>query len=192
MCGGPRIPGGFGGLEAENALREAKTLFSAATRAKARSVAWTVLAVLATLVVIAATAKEALAATVILLIMAIVPAFLAVRARGQGSKRKDNGDAALDRAWLAAAEEIAAKQKNGVTAKELGKALQIDEARADKLLTELAVHDKTRIDVGDDAEVRYSVGPEVRARVSVDDELADEDEREQESAEPKQRRIERP
>src|SRR5689334_8555214 len=57
MCGGPRIPGGFGGEDAQNALREGKTLLSAATRAKARSIAWSILAVLATLVVLAASAK---------------------------------------------------------------------------------------------------------------------------------------
>lgn len=192
MCGGPRIPGGFGGEEAQNALREAKTLISAATRAKARSIAWSILAVLATLVVIAASSQAAIAATVALLIMAIVPAFLAVRARGQGNNRKDNADAAVDRAWLAAAEEIAAKQPKGVTAKELGKVLQIDEARADKLLTELAVHDKTRIDVGDDAEVRYSAGPVVLARVSIDDELAEEEADDEADAQQKQRRIDRP
>jgi hypothetical protein len=170
MCGGPRVPGGFGGDESKNALREAKTLLSAATRAKARSIAWSILAVLATLVVVAASAKEALVATIALSLMAIVPAFLAIRARGQGNKRKENADAALDRAWLAASEEIAAKHANGVTAKELGKTLQIDEARADKLLTQLAVHDKTRIDVGDDAEVRYSAAPEVRARIAEESE----------------------
>lgn len=189
MCGGPRIPGGFGGDESKNALREAKTLFGAATRAKARSIAWTILAVLATLVVVAASAKEAIAATVALSIMAIVPAFLAVRARGQGNKRMENGDAALDRAWLAAAEELAATQKNGVTAKELGKALQIDEARADKLLTQLAVHDKTRIDVGEDAEVRYSAAADVRARIAQESE--NDEEQEEELADRKQRRADR-
>jgi hypothetical protein len=189
MCGGPRIPGGFGGDESKNALREAKTLFGAATRAKARSIAWTILAVLATLVVVAASAKEAIAATIALSIMAIVPAFLAVRARGQGNKRMENGDAALDRAWLAAAEEIAAKTTDGVTAKELGTALQIDEARADKLLTQLAVHDKTRIDVGEDAEVRYSAAPDVRARIV---EESEDEVQEEVLSDRKQRRVDRP
>jgi hypothetical protein len=192
MCGGPRIPGGFGGDESKNALREAKTLIGGATRAKARSLAWSILAVLAALVVVAASAKEAFAATVALSLMAIIPAILGLRANGQSKKRKENADAALDRAWLSAAEEIAAKHEKGVTAKELGKALQIDEPRADKLLTQLAVHDKTRIDVGEDAEVRYSVGPEVLARVAVDDRSIDEDEEGEATAAGKQRRIDRP
>ena len=42
--------------------------------------------------------------------------------------------------------------------------LGIDPAFAEKLLTSLAVHDRTRIDVGDDAEVVYSVAPDVMAR----------------------------
>jgi hypothetical protein len=141
MCGGPRIPGGAGGADAANALREAKTLFDGATRARARAIAWTILAVLGTLVVAAASAKEALAATLVLLSLAIVPALLALRARSQGTSRKENAQAALERAWLAAAEEIATRAKHGVTAKELAKALAIDEARADKLLTLLAVLD---------------------------------------------------
>lgn len=187
MCGGPRIPGGAGGEAAANALREAQTLFSGATRAKARSVAWTILAVLATLVVVAASAKEAIAATLVLLVLAVVPALLALRARSQGTKRKENGDEALERAWLAAAEEIAAKAKDGITAKELGKSLAIDEKKADELLTTLAVHDKTRIDVGDDAEVRYSVGPDVLARVSVDNELDDDGDQEEALADERRR-----
>jgi hypothetical protein len=192
MCGGPRIPGGFGGDEAKNALREAKTLFSGATRAKARSIAWWILAVLATLVVALVSAKEALLATIALSLMAIVPAVLGLRARGQASKRIENGNGALDRAWLAAAEEIAAKHKAGITAKELGKALSIDEARADQLLTQLAVHDRTRIDVRDDAEVVYSVRPDVMARVSVDEELTDEGEHDETNAEEKRGRLDRP
>ena len=177
VCGGPRIPGDVGGDDANNALLEAKTALGGATRAKARGVAWTILAIIATLVVLAAT-KAALTASLVLLALAIVPAFFAVRARSQASKRKETADAAIEKAWLAAAHEIAAKKRSGITAEELGKALSIDAARADKLLTELAVHDKTRIDVGDDAEVRYSVSPDVLATADLDadqeEEVADQ------------------
>jgi hypothetical protein len=186
ICGGPRIPGGAGGDEAANALREAKTLLGGATRAKARAVAWTILAVLATLVVAAASAKAAIAASVVLLALAVVPALLALRARSQGKKRQENAEAALDRAWLAAAEEIAKRSKEGVTAKELAKSLSIEEARADELLTKLAVHDKTRIDVGEDAEVRYSA-PDVPARVSVENELDHDRDQEEEIAHQRRR-----
>lgn len=171
MCGGPRIPSGGGGEDAANALRQANTLLAGATRARARSIAWGILAVLATLVVVAASAKEAIAATLVLLVLAIVPALLAVRARSQGSKRAENADEALERAWLAAAEEIASRAEGGITAKDLARSLQIDPERADQLLTRLAVHERTRIDVGDDAEVRYSVAPELAGERLEDDEL---------------------
>lgn len=176
VCGGPRIPRGAGGEQAAVALREAKALLGGATRAKARSVAWTILAVLATLVVIAASAKEAFAATLVLLVLAIVPALLAVRARMQGKGRKENADAALERAWLAAAEQVAARARGGVTADDLAKELSIDPGRADALLTKLAVHDKTRIDVGDDAMVRYSVAPDVLAEAAAAELDADQEE----------------
>jgi hypothetical protein len=47
--------------------------------------------------------------------------------------------------------------------------LGVDEARADELLTSLAVQDRTRIDVGDDAEIRYSVTPEAEAEPPPDE-----------------------
>lgn len=58
---------------------------------------------------------------------------------------------------LAAAEQVVAGAPHGMTAAELAARLKIDEARGDALLTRLAVNDRTRVDVGDDAEVRYSV-----------------------------------
>jgi hypothetical protein len=63
-----------------------------------------------------------------------------------------------------------------VTAGDLAKELSIDPARADALLTQLAVHDKTRIDVGDDAEVRYSVAPDVLAEAAAAELDADQEE----------------
>lgn len=176
VCGGPRIPGGLGGEEAAVALREARALGAGATRARARAIAWAILAVLATLVVVAASAKEALAATLVLLVLAIVPALLAVRARMQAGRRGQNAEAALDRAWLAAAERVARRAPTGITAEELAKELSIAPARADALLTKLAVHDKTRIDVGEDAEVRYSVAPDVLAEASAAELDADQEE----------------
>ena len=51
------------------------------------------------------------------------------------------------------------RRRTGVTVAELASRLKIDAVKAEKLLTQLAVHDRTRIDVDDDAEVRYSVSP---------------------------------
>jgi len=171
MCGGPRIPGGVGGEPAANALRQAKVLLGGRARARARAIAWTVLAVMATLFVVAVAAKAALATSVVLFVLAALPAFLALRARSQGSARGKAAEDALARAWQAAAEAIAAKAPAGLTVEALAEALSIDEARADRLLTNLAVHDRVRIDVGDDAVVRYSVAPEDGAAM---DELLEE------------------
>jgi hypothetical protein len=89
--------------------------------------------------------------------MALAPAALAVGARARASRATEAAGEALGRAWLAAAEEVASQAANGITVAELASRLKIDPERADKLLTQLAVHDRTRIDVDDDAEVRYSV-----------------------------------
>ena len=183
VCGGPRIPQNLGGEDAIAPLREAKAFLGTATRARAASIAWGILAFLATLVVVAATAKEAIAATIVLAALAIVPAILAVRARGRASKAAKSAKSAEERAWLAAAEDAAksaSAKGGGITAKELGKRLQVDEKRADELLTQLAVHERTRIDVGDDAEVRYSVEPQMRVATGGGDALEDEVEEEQE------------
>jgi hypothetical protein len=50
-----------------------------------------------------------------------------------------------------------------VTVDGLAQALGVEPAEAERLLTELTVHERTRIDVGDDAEVRYSATPGSRA-----------------------------
>ncbi len=75
-----------------------------------------------------------------------------------------------EKAWMAAAMQ-AARGGAGVTAEELAKRLSVSPERADHLLTQLAVHDRTRIDVGDDAQVRYSVAPEGDI---IDDEFREE------------------
>jgi hypothetical protein len=95
---------------------------------------------------------------------------LAVRARAKASQATSDANEALDRAWLAAAADVATQAKKGVTVAELAARLKIDAVKAEKLLTQLAVNDRTRIDVDDDAEVRYSVAPEIdtsKVRVST-------------------------
>lgn len=168
VCGGPRIPGGRGGPAAEIALREARAFLSRATRSSAASILWGLFAAFTTLVLLAAW-PAALAAKIVLFALAAGPAALAARARARVAKARDAARGAEDRAWLAAAEDVAKKTRAGVTAAELARELQIDAARADKLLTELTVHDRTRIDVGDDAEVRYSIAPEIDRKVRVSD-----------------------
>jgi hypothetical protein len=160
VCGGPRMPHGLGGEKAMTPLREAKASQSLALRSRASFWFLTAMTLFFTLVAVAAW-PAALLVKLIVLAMAVIPATLAVRARAQASRATSDANAALDAAWLAAAEDVASHAKKGVTVAELASRLKIDPARADALLTQLAVHDRTRIDVDDDAEIRYSIGPEI-------------------------------
>ena len=161
VCGGPRMPNGAGGEAASAPLREARASQRRALRARAQFWAFTVMALFFTMVALAAWPVAALVSHLILLAMAMAPTLLAVRARARASRASEAGSEAYDRAWLAAAEEVTTQAKNGVTVAELASRLKIDAVKAEKLLTELAVHDRTRIDVDDDAEVRYSIAPEL-------------------------------
>jgi len=163
------MPSGLGGEAAVTPLREAKAERNRAVRARAVSWVLALIAAFTTLVFVAAW-PAAIVAKLILLFVAVGPALLALRSRATARKAASNASAAMERAWLAAAEDVASRSKSGVTSAELAKQLRIEPERAEKLLTELAVHDRTRIDVGDDAEVRYSARPEALAKVRIEDE----------------------
>jgi hypothetical protein len=167
------MPGGVGGEAAMAPLREARASESLAKRARAAFWLFMTLSMFFTLVAVAAW-PLALVGKLIVLALAITPTALAVRARARASKASEDGREALDRAWLAAAEDVTSRAKKGVTVAELATRLKVAPERAEQLLTKLAVNERTRIDVDDDAEVRYSVGPEVgagaTAKVRVDSE----------------------
>lgn len=177
VCGGPRIPGGLGGKAAVKALAEEKTARAEATKKRLGAWAWGVFAVIATLVVALAW-PAALALKLVMLAIALGPALMAVRSGSKVAGATKTADDAHERALLAAAQALAAAKEGGITAAELGERLEMPEERADALLTQLAVHDRTRIDVGDDAEVRYSVAPEIRIGddLPLEEEVADDDE----------------
>lgn len=158
--------GGLGGDEAAAPLKEAKLLRGRAIRSRAASIVLGLMAAFTTLVALAAW-PAALAAKIILFAFALTPAVLAMRARGKASAATAKAEEAMDKAWLAAAEDVAKRAKKGVTASELAKRLEIDAAKAEELLTQLAVNDRTRIDVDDEAEVRYSVAPEDQPNAKV-------------------------
>jgi hypothetical protein len=155
------MPHGLGGEAAAQPLREARASQRRALRGRASFWAFTVIALFFTLVAVAAWPVAALLSHLILLAMAMAPTLLAVRARSRAHHADADASEALERAWLAAAEDVTSHAKNGVTVAELASRLTIDATRAEKLLTELAVHDRTRIDVDDDAEVRYSIASEL-------------------------------
>ena len=73
-----------------------------------------------------------------------------------------------------------------MTVAELAARLKVDEVKAEKLLSQLAVHDRTRIDVDDDAEIRYSVAPATvsasKVRIATTEEKFQELERAEQAA----------
>jgi hypothetical protein len=164
ICGGPRIAGNRGGPEAVKALQEQKRQLGAARLASVGTVVQAAFAAAATLIGLAIL-PASIAGKVIVFAIALVPLLMALRSRSRATTARANAKAASERAWQAAAEEVAAEAEGGVTASALAKTLGVEEAEADRLLTSLAVHDRTRVDVGDDAEVRYSVA----ARSDADD-----------------------
>jgi hypothetical protein len=98
-----------------------------------------------------------IAGKVLVFAIAVAPLLLALRSRGRATAARATARGAGERAWQAAAEDAASRAERGVTVAGLAKTLEVEPEQAEKLLTSLAVHDRTRIDVGDDAEVRYSV-----------------------------------
>ena len=162
VCGGPRIPGNRGGTEAIASLVEQKKLLNGARLASLATIIQGTFAALAGLVGLALSSwgHPNNPVGIIMFALALVPLVLAIRSRSRATQAREKAKTANDRAWQAAAEEVAADSKTGITERELSKVLGIEASRAEQLLTSLAVHDRTRIDVGEDAEVRYSVGLE--------------------------------
>lgn len=177
VCGGPRIPGGFGGEAAQNALREQQKALANARMASVATMIQGVFAAAVTLIALALL-PASVAGKLIVFALAVAPLVLAIRSRGRAAKARELAMAAGERACQAAAEDVAARATSGITPATLAKTLGIEDARAEALLTSLAVHDRTRIDVGDDAEVRYSVGPDPLVRIgpepAEEEELAED------------------
>ncbi len=170
-CGGPRLPGGVGGEAAATALREQKKFHGAARLASVATVVQAIVAVVVALIGLTVM-PASIVAQILLLAFTIVPLLLALRSRSRAKKARTAAGEASERAWQAGAEAVAARSKGGVSVPVLAKTLGIEPAQADKLLTSLAVHDRTRIDVSDDAVVVYSAGPEALARAREEDALS--------------------
>jgi hypothetical protein len=165
------MPGGLGGEAAATPLREAKASLSLATRLRLSYRLFAFAASLSALALVAGVLGGAHMFIAFVAVATGLQTALALRQRGRAQRATADANEALDRAWLAAAETVASQAKNGVTVAELASRLKIDAVKAEKLLTQLAVHDRMRIDVDDDAEVRYSVSPELdhdASRVRVD------------------------
>ena len=154
------MPQGVSAPAALDPLREAKASQRLAQRWRAAFWLFVPIALFMSMVLSVAW-PAALIGKLFLLAIASVPVVAAVRARGKAGEAAAKASEAMDRAWLAAAEAVTSHAKSGVTVAELASRLKIDPAKAEKLLTELAVHDRTRIDVDDEAEIRYSIATEL-------------------------------
>lgn len=171
-CGGPRMPAGLGSRGSSKELAKAKAADGRATRrmAGAMGLAGLALVSLFLMVTIAAVAPEgAFVAKIVAMIVTGMLALVATRGFFGARKARGEGDAAIERAWLSAAEEVARRSRT-LTAEDLSARLGIEVPRAEHLLSELSVHGRTRVDIGEDAEIRYSAP----ADASLDDEIDEE------------------
>lgn len=157
-CGGPRIANNFGGAAAANALLEQQR---ALTTARLSSIATVIQAGFAAGITTVGILihPASIVGMAVIFGFALIPLFLALRSRWKAAKARRQAEDASERAWQAAAEDLAARSSEGVTVESLAKSLGIAPEHAERLLTALTVHERTRIDVGDDASVRYSARP---------------------------------
>jgi hypothetical protein len=81
--------------------------------------------------------------------------FVVLWAMGRAGAATKALKAAVDRAWLAAAEAVAARLPGPFSAAKLGKALGVESAQAEELLALLEAHDVVRSDVTDAGEIAY-------------------------------------
>lgn len=147
---------------AASALREQKKLLANARLSSVATVVQALCAALATLIGLAIVPASILGKAIVFT-AALVPLVLALRSRSRATACREMAKAAGERAWQAAAEDVAAHSEGGITGAALAKTLGLEPEHADRLLTALTVHDRTRIDVGDDAEVRYSIATDALA-----------------------------
>jgi hypothetical protein len=167
LCGGPRIAAGLGGEEAAAALKEEKRSLSTAHLASMATLIQGALAAIATAIGLLLH-PATLVGKLVVFALAVVPLILAIGSRARATSARARAKEARGRAWQAAAQDAAGRVPSGISVTELARVLGVDSSHADRLLTSLAVEDKTRIDVGEDAEVRYTVAPEARAEVEAD------------------------
>jgi hypothetical protein len=158
VCGGPVVPAE--GLEKRNGGELANLV--GAQRARAVSVGWlgatlvfgsiaSMAVGLALLVGFAASATPA----VVLGVLALAGVVLAVLSGRRAARANAEARAKLEDAWAHVAEEVMRARVGEVTAKDLAKAMQTDETRAEKLLARLSATGRARVEVREDADLAY-------------------------------------
>jgi hypothetical protein len=80
---------------------------------------------------------------------------LAVLSGRRAARASAEARAKLEDAWAHVAEEVMRARVGEVTAKDLAKAMQTDETRAEKLLARLSAAGRARVEVREDADLAY-------------------------------------
>jgi hypothetical protein len=158
VCGGPVVPAE--GLEKRDGGELASLV--GAQRARAVGLGWlgatlvfgsiaSMAVGLALLVGLAASATPA----AVLGVLALAGVVLAVLTGRRAARANAEARAKLEDAWAHVAEEVMRARVGHVTAKELAKAMQTDESRAEKLLARLSAAGRARVEVREDADLAY-------------------------------------
>jgi hypothetical protein len=161
VCGGPVIPA----ADVERTNRELASLVRA-QRARGMAVGWMAAALVfagigaMALGLTALVAASAHAAGALFGVVAVVAIGVAVASRARAGVRNREAREAVDEAWQRVAGDLLRARGDSLTAAEMSRAMQTDEAHAEAMLAGLSATGRARVDVRDDAELTYRVAPD--------------------------------
>lgn len=177
-CGGPRMPAGLGNEGSAKELACAKAADGRAARRTAGALGLSGLALVSLLLMLTIgwiAPEGALIAKIFAVIVTGVLALVATRGFVRAGRARREADAAIERAWLSAAEEVARRSRT-LTAEDLSARLGVEVPRAEHLLSQLSVHGRTRVDIGEDARIHYSAPPDGALEDDFDEEASSNEE----------------
>lgn len=167
VCGGPIVPAE--GLEKRDGGELASLV--GAQRARAIAVGWLgatlvfgAIASMAVGVELLVGIATSTTAAVVLGLLALAGAVLAVLSGRRAAQSNAEARAKLENAWVHVAEEVMRARVGEVTAKDLARAMQTDEPRAERLLTHLSATGRARVEVREDADLVYRTTDEHEAQ----------------------------
>lgn len=158
VCGGPVVPAE--GLQKRDGGELASLV--GAQRARAIGVGWLgvtfvfgSIASMAVGLALLIGLGTSVTPTAVLGALAFAGLVLAMLSGRRARRANREARAKLEDAWTHVAEEVMRARVGELTAKDLAKALQTDETRAEKLLARLSATGRARVDVRDDADLAY-------------------------------------
>ena len=160
LCGGPRMPRREPGVpRARNETAQLqKANASRKVRAKSRALAavFAAMGIGSTLLfALWSLIFPAWPVAVVWAMFAGTALFVVLWSLGRAKTATKEMKAAIEQAWLAAAEAVTARMKGPFSSAKLAKALGVESAQAEELLTLLEAHDVVRSDVTDAGELAY-------------------------------------